>query len=178
MALYPESEQQENTSAHALLEVAIRISQQGDKAEARQLLRSYLENHPQDERAWAWYVDTFSDDQKRLRILQVYLKHHPESHFAHKAISALRRRLNRGKSPAQVTTSTEPFQEPATGWPPALNPDIVQPDANESTEVAASKPSKEQASPSRMADETRLLILAVSIILITIILAVAWSLLH
>jgi hypothetical protein len=178
MALNLKSEPQESTSAHALLEVAIRISQQGDKTEARQLLRSYLENHPQDERAWAWYVDTFSDDQKRLRILQVYLKHHPESRFARKAISALRRRLRGGESSAQVEPSTESFQEAATGWPPTLNPDIVQADAQEPTDAAASEPSEEQARPSRMADETRLLILAVSIILITIILAVAWSLLH
>jgi len=177
MALYPEPEPQESTTAHALLEVAIRIAQHGDKVEARQLLRSYLESHPQDERAWAWYVDTFSDDQKRLRILKVYLKHHPESRFAHQAIAALSRRLRRGENSEQTEEKTTPFRETPKGWPPLLDPENLTA-KTQHTSAIASKNSEGGASPSRRIDETRILILAVSIILITVLLAVAWSLLH
>jgi hypothetical protein len=178
MAPNPEPEPQESTTAHALLEVAIRIAQHGEKVEARQLLRSYLESHPQDERAWAWYVDTFSDDQQRLRILKVYLKHHPESHFARQAIVSLRRRLRRGASPDKMAEKPVQFQEPSTGWPTTLGPDVVPANTQEPSITKESETSEGQAPASRKADETKLIILAVSIILITILLAVAWSLLH
>jgi hypothetical protein len=178
MAANREQEPPERITTHPLLEVAIRIAQQGDKKEARQLLRSYLEDHAQDERAWAWYVDTFSDDQKRLRILTAYLKYHPESRFARQAISSINRRLRRGESANKTAEIAVPFKDTSTGWPPTLDPESLQAKTQEPPITSQSQLSEGQPPASRKAEETRLLILAVAIILITIILAVAWTLLH
>lgn len=173
MTQNPEPEQHEHKSAHALLEVAIQIAQQGDRIEARQLLRSYLETRPQDERAWAWYVDTFPDDEKRLRILQVYLKQHPHSDFAQKAIHTLR---NRPKQPPGAShKETAPASNPAghDGWPAMLRP--VDMTAQEH-EGAATQETEVQPPAAARNNETRLLIIAIVIILVTITLAVVWSL--
>jgi len=175
MAFDLEPELHDHKSAHALLEVAIQIAQQGDKVEARHLLRSFLENHPENERAWAWYVDTFADDEKRLRILQVYLKQNPQSQFAQQAIRVLRNKMHQAvEASDKVAAGASIFTE-EDGWPAMFR---LQDTSAQFHEETTTHETDVQPAANTKNNETRLLIIATLIILATIALAVVWSLVH
>jgi hypothetical protein len=80
------------------LEDAIMFIKQGKLAEAQNLLRDLLSTDPHNLPAWSWYVETYSQDEQRIKALTLCLKYNPENNEAKQALEKLK--LNSRESKA------------------------------------------------------------------------------
>lgn len=69
---------------------AIALSRSGKKSEARELLKEILRANPQNETAWLWFADTFSDIRNRIAALEECLKFNPNCQAAQRGLAALK----------------------------------------------------------------------------------------
>ena len=65
---------------------AIELIKDGQNLQGRQVLLSYLQDHPQHEAAWLWLVQTLSSDAERIQTLETCLKFNPHSQIARQAL--------------------------------------------------------------------------------------------
>ena len=78
-----------------LLKEAIRLSQSGQKEQARSLLSKLVQSNPANEVAWLWLIDACDSDAERKAILNWGLKQNPQS----KMLSQAMQRLNVAQQP-------------------------------------------------------------------------------
>lgn len=84
-----------------LLERGIAFAIEGLEATARSLFRAVIEDEPENQLAWGWYVQSFSDEDERIQAFNEYLEVFPEDQFAHKLqTSLLKRQYKRWKRTA------------------------------------------------------------------------------
>ncbi|MCJ7583332.1 MAG: DUF2730 domain-containing protein [Anaerolineales bacterium] len=90
-----------------LLENAIALYKSGKKLDARQLLTTIIQADPKNEIAWSWYIETFPEPEKRIELIEQFLKINPESQKAQKGlIRLLKGKLERGKLEPENTPKT------------------------------------------------------------------------
>lgn len=103
---------------------AVRLSRQGQDAEARRLLVQILERQPSNEQAWLWLGRILPDIAQRRYCLERVLKLNPESSQAHEALEVL-------SVLEALSTDEKPERPPerplagATGATGALSPDTL-----------------------------------------------------
>ena len=68
---------------------AVRLSRQGQNAEARRLLVQILEREPNNEKAWLWLGRILPDLAQRRYCLERVLKLDPDNVHAHEALEVL-----------------------------------------------------------------------------------------
>jgi hypothetical protein len=68
-------------------EHAIALSNSGNKNAAREILKEILENDTQNEMAWMWYADTFTESQGRIQAFRECLENIPNSQYAKKMLA-------------------------------------------------------------------------------------------
>ena len=66
-------------SSEARLNQAIRLSQQGEKKEARKILLQLIQENSRNEYAWLWLIDVCDSDRERKAVLSRGLKVNPNS---------------------------------------------------------------------------------------------------
>lgn len=100
---------------------AVRLSRQGQDAEARRLLVQILERQPNNEQAWLWLGRILPDLAQRRYCLERVLKLNPENAQAHEALEVL--------SVLEALRTDEKLEQPAerpVGAPDgALSPETV-----------------------------------------------------
>jgi hypothetical protein len=75
---------------HPLLPRAISLAQSGRVEDAHALLHRITSEDPTQELAWLWLVQTESDHQQRIQILEECLRHNPHSEYARKGLAGFR----------------------------------------------------------------------------------------
>lgn len=78
--------------SESILNQAIALARAGKKIEARNLLESLLETDRQNITAWLWYVDTWPDDQQKIKALELCSKYNPNQPKIQQALGVLRSR--------------------------------------------------------------------------------------
>ena len=149
-------------SYQGAMEKAIRKIKEGSVLEARQLIKLILERFPHDEMAWIWFAETFSSDSDRLRILSLFLKKQPNSSVAGKAVELLREKLQIIEAEGQL----DPLMDQPAGETVIPQREMIsQDDMDDGVEQERERVA-----------EPMVIILAILTILITIMLAVLWTL--
>ena len=176
----------QNTSAEEqtmdMLGRAISLAQQGKALEARRLLQMILEDDRDNEMAWIWLASTYSSDSDRLRLLQYYLDRHPESDLVSKAVLAIRERISRREIRAtlqEAAAAPEPppvpaVQEEATPVPQEQPVKGVNQDISPENDVLYHELLVLQEEET---SESRLLLIAIAVIAVTVISALLWTIL-
>lgn len=95
-----------------LLNRAIALARAGKKEEARSLLEPLLEADRQNITAWLWYVDTWPDDDQRIRVLEICLRYNPNHPTIQRALTLLRSRQK--LPPPRSSTSLSQPASPTT----------------------------------------------------------------
>jgi len=91
-----------------ILNQAIALAKAGKKIEARNLLESLLETDRQNITAWLWYVDTWPDDQHRIKALELCSKYNPDNPRIQQALEVLRSRQELpAAQPSTISTHPE-----------------------------------------------------------------------
>jgi type II secretory pathway pseudopilin PulG len=81
-----------------LLARGIAFAEDGLEATARSLFRAVIEEEPINQLAWAWYVQSFSDQEERIQAFDEYLQIFPHDQTAHKfQVSLLKHQYGRWK---------------------------------------------------------------------------------
>jgi hypothetical protein len=101
-----------SSKENALLHQAIALAQSGRTEDAHALLHKITAADPSQEMAWLWLVQTETDPEQRIFILEECLRHNPSSELAKKGLTRLRART--------VAESLHPAKPPVK--PPPLSP--------------------------------------------------------
>lgn len=83
------------------LKTAIELAKTGKKEEAKQILAKILDQEPENELAYFWYLDTLPGNQERIKSLEEFLKKHPDHERAGIALEALRNAITAKKPDAK-----------------------------------------------------------------------------
>lgn len=78
--------------SESVLNQAIAFAKAGKKIEARKLLEALLETDRQNITAWLWYVDTWPDDQQKVKALEFCAKYNPNHPQVQQALAVLQSR--------------------------------------------------------------------------------------
>lgn len=70
---------------------AVQAIRSGDVRQGQRLLWQYLQNKPQDVKAWLWLAQSLPDNERRLRAMEECLKYNPQSEIALRAVQQLTR---------------------------------------------------------------------------------------
>ncbi|MFN2298506.1 MAG: hypothetical protein ACK2UB_06645 [Anaerolineales bacterium] len=97
---------------NALLHHAISLAQSGRTEEAHALFHKIASDNPTQEMAWLWLVQTESDPEQRIHLLEECLRHNPNSELAKKGLNRLRARSG--------ADSPQPPKPPDKKPPPLL----------------------------------------------------------
>jgi hypothetical protein len=73
------------------LNKAIELSRSSKKIEARELLLAIIKVNSQNEAAWLWYADTFSDNLDRFAAMEQCLQNNPNSQIAKKWLATFKK---------------------------------------------------------------------------------------
>ena len=69
---------------------AIELIKAGKKAEAQKLLEPYIDANPQDVTAWLWEVETWPSIEKKIKVLEMCLRHNPNNQETRRTLAALK----------------------------------------------------------------------------------------
>src|SRR5436309_723205 len=73
---------------------AIELARSGDKAGARRLLESILQQEPRNETAWIWMTDVVGTDLEKRVCLKQILSFNPNNFIAKEGLRQLEARLS------------------------------------------------------------------------------------
>lgn len=97
-----------STPARENLRQAIALIKNGEKDQARQLLKEMLLQNPYDEKAWAWFIETLPNDRDRWIALEGLLKINSNSEMAKQKMSAIRQSAApRQEAPSQPADAAQ-----------------------------------------------------------------------
>jgi hypothetical protein len=188
------SEDIQNTSAEeqaeGMLSRAISLAQQGKALEARRLLQMILEGDRDNALAWMWLASTYSSDSDRLRLLQYYLDRHPESDLVSKAVLSIRERISRRESRVTLQeAAAAPAAVPEPSPAPAVQEEAL-PAPHEQPEDGFNQDTSledgmldhgplvlQEEAKEEETSESRLLLIAIAVIAVTVISALLWTIL-
>ena len=98
-------------TAEQTLKQAVSFAKQKKTKEAQQLLRNFLNNHPQEDRAWYLLALLSENKHERISLLKQALRVNPDNQMAQQKLDAL----------TTLTISTPHAEQPQ-------NPDPVEPE--------------------------------------------------
>lgn len=81
--------------ASRLMQRAIKLSQAGNREDARRVLQAVIREEPHNELAWLRYLDVLSNNAKRIRALEQFLRIVPDSQRALRVLLLLKAQKNR-----------------------------------------------------------------------------------
>lgn len=113
-----------------LTQQGINAMRDGDKATARRLLETAVQQNPKDIVAWLWLSGAVSTDQERLNCLQQVIRIDPENAAAAKGIAQL---ISRGTVTVHMVTPKSEAVQSETNTVQRLNemPQISKKEASE-----------------------------------------------
>ena len=89
------------------IQQAIDMIQRGRKKEAGPILEGFIRSNPQDVTSWFWYAETLDSDQKRVQLLEAYLKQNPGNAQVIKALEMLRVKLSSVQPASSISANIE-----------------------------------------------------------------------
>ncbi|MBN1266549.1 MAG: tetratricopeptide repeat protein [Anaerolineales bacterium] len=99
---------------------AIEFYRSGQSEKARSLLKQVIQQNPEDEAAWYWYVEMLPTLTARIRALETFLQIVPDNQKARLALNSLIKQRN----DLQTSQPVEPAPEPD---PPPVKTQLSQP---------------------------------------------------
>jgi len=95
---------------------AIELYRSGQNEKARTLLKKVIQQNPEDEAAWYWYVEMLPTLTAKIRALETFLNFVPENQKALKALESFKEQRKKLRSPlsSSLPQQTEPVPPPET----------------------------------------------------------------
>jgi hypothetical protein len=105
---------------------AIELYRSGQSGKARTLLKQVIQQNPEDEAAWYWYVEMLPTLTAKIRALETFLQFVPENQKAIKALEAFKEQRIKLQTPLASDVpqqmEPEPHPEPSTTAAPYSHP--------------------------------------------------------
>jgi hypothetical protein len=90
------------------LQQAIGQTRNGKKDSAREILTRIVQRSPENESAWLWLAETYTDNNQRIAVLERCLQYNPQSRKAQEGLKVFRSRSRNNLQASESGTPSDP----------------------------------------------------------------------